>query len=212
MVVVGHDLLHHLLGQGNWAFHDLWLGVSTVASSICVRIRGTRMSISSTSFTPSQNSCFLALMHKDFNHGSRFLKALTTARLLLQPSNLSSGCSLETRNTLVHIVARTRLQNVDRALGDHELRYHAGLHRPVKSVGLVGCRVLVVCGHTAASFQQPPDRSQYGCTVGIDRDPPVRYLHPSKLVEVPERQLLPTWLHLVVLSHTWSCLLPVVLW
>ena len=51
------------------------------------------MAISSTSFTPSHNSCFLAFIHKDCNHVSGFKKALTTARLLLQPSNMSSGCS-----------------------------------------------------------------------------------------------------------------------
>ena len=45
---------------------------------------------------------------------------------------------LEIRNTLVHIETRTRLQIVDRALGDHTLRCQAGLHRPVKTVGLVG--------------------------------------------------------------------------
>ena len=29
------------------------------------------------------------------------------------------------------------------------------------------------------SYPQPPDRSQHGCIVGIDRDPPVRHLHPG---------------------------------
>ena len=45
--VSSHDLLHHLLGHRNWAFCGLWLGVSTVLSSICVRICGMRMSTSS---------------------------------------------------------------------------------------------------------------------------------------------------------------------
>ena len=48
VVVVGHDLLHHLLGPRNWALHDLWPGVSTVVSSICVRICGTRMANSTS--------------------------------------------------------------------------------------------------------------------------------------------------------------------
>ena len=43
----------------------------------------------------------------------------------------------------------------------------------VECVGLVGCRVTVFCGLGVASYPQPPDRSQHGCPVGIDRDPPV---------------------------------------
>ena len=43
----------------------------------------------------------------------------------------------------------------------------------VECVGLVGCRVTVFCGLGVASYPQPPDPSQHGCTVGIDRDPPV---------------------------------------
>ena len=42
----------------------------------------------------------------------------------------------------------------------------------VECVGLVGCRVTVFCGLGVASYPQPPDRSQHGCTVGIDWDPP----------------------------------------
>ena len=38
----------------------------------------------------------------------------------------------------------------------------------------------------------PPWRTRHGCTVGIDRDPPVSYFHPGRVVEVPERQLLRT--------------------
>ena len=40
--------MHHHLRHRNWAFHDLWLGTSTVLSTICVKICGTRMAISST--------------------------------------------------------------------------------------------------------------------------------------------------------------------
>ena len=39
----------------------------------------------------------------------------------------------------------------------------AGPHRPVKIVGLVGCRVLVVCGHTAASYQPSLARARVHC-------------------------------------------------
>ena len=57
--------------------------------------------------------------------------------------------------TAVHSTpgARARLRDVDRT---HQLRYHAGLHRPVKIVGLNGCRVLVVlwshCGEPPIAF------------------------------------------------------------
>ena len=47
MVILEHDLLHHLLGHRNWAFCGLWLGVSTVFSSIGGRICGMRTSTSS---------------------------------------------------------------------------------------------------------------------------------------------------------------------
>ena len=49
----------------------------------------------------------------------------------------------------------------------------------VECVGLVGCRVTVFCGLGVASYPQPPDRSQHGCTVGIDREPPVWHLHQA---------------------------------
>ena len=52
--------------------------------------------------------------------------------------------------------------------------------------------LVMICGLGVASYPQPPDRSQHGCTVGIDRDPPVWHLHPGRVVEVPERQLLRT--------------------
>ena len=62
----------------------------------------------------------------------------------------------------------------------------------VECLGLVGCRVTVFCGLGVASYPQPPDRSQHGCTVGIDRDPPMWHLHRGRVVELPERQLLRT--------------------
>ena len=55
IVVVGHDLLHHLLELMNWAFHDLWLGASTVVSSIRVRICGMRTSTSSAPLPVSRS-------------------------------------------------------------------------------------------------------------------------------------------------------------
>ena len=80
----------------------------------------------------------------------------------------------------------------------------------VECVGLVGCRVTVFCGLGVASYPQPPDRSQHGCTVGIDRDPPVWHLHPGRVVEVPERQLSRTSVLVLVLLYTWLCLVMVV--
>ena len=57
------------------------------------------------------------------------------------------------------------------------------------------CTVPVLCcGAWSVSYPQPPHRREYGCTVGIDRDPPVRCSHPSKLMRTPERQLLRAWL------------------
>ena len=50
------------------------------------------------------------------------------------------------------------------------------------------------CCVSVASYPQPPDRGQHGCTVGIDGDPLVWHLHPGRAVEVPERQLLLAWL------------------
>ena len=50
------------------------------------------------------------------------------------------------------------------------------------------------CCVAVTSNPQPPDRGQHGCTVGIDRDPPVWHLHPGRAVEVPEHQLLLAWL------------------
>ena len=71
----------------------------------------------------------------------------------------------------------------------------------MECVGLVGCRVTVFCGLGVASYPQLRDRSQHGCTVGIDRDPP----------EVPELQLLRTSVLVLVLLYTWWCLVVVVL-
>ena len=44
---LAHNLVHRHLRHRNWPF-DLWLGTSTVFSTICVTICGTRMAISST--------------------------------------------------------------------------------------------------------------------------------------------------------------------
>ena len=72
----------------------------------------------------------------------------------------------------------------------------------VECVGLVGCRVTIFGGLGVVSYLQPPDRSQHGCTVGIDRDPPMWHPHPGRVVEVPERQLLRTSVLVRVLLHT----------
>ena len=39
----------------------------------------------------------------------------------------------------------------------------------------------------------------------------MRHLHPGRVVEVPERQLIRTSVLVLVLLHTWSCLVVVVL-
>ena len=106
-----------------------------------------------TLFTPSRNSCFLPSTHKDFNHESGFLNALTTARLLLLPSNLSSGCSSKYATLwLTSWLRCAQLPGPDcrmwivllLTMGLQPFRYHAGLHCPVKTAGLVGCLVAVV--------------------------------------------------------------------
>ena len=77
----------------------------------------------------------------------RILESTDHRAIAVATIKLELRVLLDIRNTFVHIVTQTRLQHVDRALGHHALRYHAGFHRPVKTVGLVGCRVMVVCGH-----------------------------------------------------------------
>ena len=72
----------------------------------------------------------------------------------------------------------------------------------LECVGVVGCRVTVFCGLGVASYPQPPDRRQHGRTVGIDPDPRVWLLHPGRVVEVPERQLLRTLVLVLVLLYT----------
>ena len=90
------------------------------------------------------------MIHKDFNQPRNRILASTDHRTFAVVAiRLELRVLLEVRDTLVHIVtavhstlgARARLRGVDRT---HQLRYRAGLHRPVKIVGLVGCRVLVV--------------------------------------------------------------------
>ena len=48
----------------------------------------------------------------------------------------------------------------------------------------------VLCGAYSVNYLQPPWRTSHGCTVGIDRDPPVWCSHPGKMMRTPERQLL----------------------
>ena len=206
MVVVGHDLLHHLLGHRNWAFHDLWLGVSTVASSIFVR----RMAISSTSFMPAHNSCFLALIYKDFKHVSGFLNALTTARLLLQPSNFSSRCS--SKFARLSFTSRFRPHSRPGSWRPCALRYHAGLHRPV-TVGLVrlsrhGC----LWSH--CSEQHTASLASQARVLWVLTGTHPCYTSTPKQGGGGTRE--PALTHVVALGgvvvHVVCCLLPVVLW
>ena len=80
-----------------------------------------------TSFTPSRNSCFLPLT-QGLQPG--FLNALTTARLLLLPSNLSSGCF--SKYATLSFTLRHGSRN-------HALRYHVRLVSLVECVGLTAC-------------------------------------------------------------------------
>ena len=41
---------------------------------------------------------------------------------------------------------------------------------------------------------QSPHQREYGCTVGIDRDPPVKCSHPGRMMRTSERQLSRVWL------------------
>ena len=57
------------------------------------------------------------------------------------------------------------------------------------------CTVLVVCcGAWSVTYPQPPPGREHGCTVGIDRDPPVRCSHPGRMMRTPQHQLLRAWL------------------
>ena len=59
--------------------------------------------------------------------------------------------------------------------------------------GVLGSSVValvVFCGGRTVGYPQPPPRREHGCTVGIDWDPRVWHLHPGRMTEVPERQLL----------------------
>ena len=53
---------------------------------------------------------------------------------------------------------------------EQHLNYFAQTVSLLECVGLVGCRVTFFSYLCVASCPQPPDRSQHGCTVGIDRD------------------------------------------
>ena len=63
---------------------------------------------------------------------------------------------------------------------------------------IISCRVLgsmivvscLCCGACTVSYPQPPSRKEHGCTMGVDRDPPVWCSHPSKIMGTSERQLL----------------------
>ena len=57
------------------------------------------------------------------------------------------------------------------------------------------CTVMVVCCVAwSVSYPQPPLRRVHECTVGIEKDPPVRCSHPGRMMRTPGRQLLRAWL------------------
>ena len=170
VVVLVHNLLPHL--SGHRAFCDLWLDNSSVLYHLRQDLQHEHGDLLDVVHALAQ-LLFPCFDRPELQPRIRILESTDHRAFVVATIKLELRVLLEVRTTLVHIETQTRLQNVDRDLGDYALRYHAGLHRPAKIVGLVGCRVLVVCGHTAASYPQPPDRSQHGCTVGIDRDPPV---------------------------------------
>ena len=61
----------------------------------------------------------------------------------------------------------------------------------------------VLCGDCSVSNPKPPWHARHGCSVGHDRDPPVRRPHPGRLLE---RQSDSSRVHacgLRVLSRTW---------
>ena len=87
---------------------------------------------------------FLPSTHKDFNHESGFLNALSTARLLLQ-SNLSSGFSSKYSFTswlwCTQLLGPARLCDVNRT---HQAPPPCGTSASSETVGLVVSRVVVV--------------------------------------------------------------------
>ena len=48
---------------------------------------------------------------------------------------------------------------------------------------------VVCCGAWLVSYPQPPWRTRHGCTVGIDREPPVRRPHPRRMMGTSDRRL-----------------------
>ena len=42
--------------------------------------------------------------------------------------------------------------------------------------------LVVLCGAYSVSYSQPPWRTRHGCTVGVDRDPPVCCSHPGRMM------------------------------
>ena len=129
-----------------------------------------------TSSTPSRNSSFLPLIHKDFSHESGFFASTDHRAFAVVAVKLELRVFLEVRNTRAHIGTRTRLQHV--ALWNGMLRYHAGLHRPVKTVGLVGCRVVVVLWCVACELPTASLTSQARVYCGY-RPGPTRVIPPQ---------------------------------
>ena len=83
----------------------------------------------------------------------------------------------------------------------------AGLHRPVKIVGLVGCRVLIVlwshCGEQPTTFPRKGTGVLWVLTGNHPCDTSTQGGWWRNQSASP---------YVRVLSYTWSCLLPVVLW
>ena len=123
-----------------------------------------------TSFTPSRNSCFLPLT-QGLQPG--FLNALTTARLLLLPSNLSSGCF--SKYATLPFTLR---------------------HGSPQPCAPLPCATRESCGVLGSLLVTLVVFCSFG--VGIDQDPTVWHLHPGRTMEVPERQLLHSCLRLLV--------------
>ena len=88
-----------------------------------------------------------------------------------------------------------------RLLGCHPSRCSPPLfhsHVRVNSVlaartACLASRVACVRAWSWLSHPRPPDRSQDGCTVGVDRDPPVCSRCPGSMASVAERQLVLCW-------------------
>ena len=64
------------------------------------------------------------------------------------------------------------------------LRYHAGLYRPVKTVGLAGCRVVVVLGRVVCELPTASLASQARVYCGYRRGP-TRVMPPGGGITAP---------------------------